>query len=111
MREAIQSVRGVEITRAVRDSTADDREIKTGNIIAIVDDHIVQVGDAHLPVIEGVLAGASPAPGLVTVYRGGDVSGEDADRLVADLRERHPAMEFVVQIGGQEHSPPDLALE
>jgi len=111
MREAIQSVRGVEITRAVRDSTADHREIKTGNIIAVVDDHIVQVGDAHLPVIEGVLAGASPAPELVTVYRGGDVSGEDAERLVAELRERHPGMEFELQIGGQEHYPYVLSLE
>jgi len=111
MREAIQSVRGVEITRAVRDSTADGREIKAGDVIAIVDDHIMQVGDAYLPVIEGALAGSTPPPELVTVYRGEEVASEDAERLVAALRDRHPEMEFELQVGGQEHYPYVLSLE
>lgn len=111
MTEAITSVRGVEITRAVRDSTANGHDIKEGDVIAVVDDHIAEVGEGYLPVIESVLNGAEPSPELVTVYRGVDISGEEAERLVADLKEKHPQMEFDLQVGGQEHYPYVLSFE
>ena len=46
-RAAAQASRddAVEVTRAVRDSTADGHDIKEGDVIAIVDDKITQVGD------------------------------------------------------------------
>ena len=48
---------------------------------------------------------------LVTVYRGDTVSEEDANRLVAALHDKHPAIEFEVHEGGQEHYPYVLSLE
>jgi dihydroxyacetone kinase-like predicted kinase len=58
-----------------------------------------------------VLAASTPAPELVTVYRGDEVGSEEAERLVAELRGRHPGTEFELQVGGQEHYPYVLSLE
>ncbi|MBV8444326.1 MAG: DAK2 domain-containing protein, partial [Candidatus Dormibacteraeota bacterium] len=111
MEEAMRAVRGVEITRAVRDSTSNGKEIKTGDVIAIVDDEITHVGDDYLEVIDAVLAAASPQPELVTVYRGVDVEEGEATTLVETLRERHPSIEYELHDGGQEHYPYVLSLE
>ena len=111
MEEATAAVRGVEITRAVRDSSADGKEIKAGDVIAIVDDHITQVGSDYLAVIEEVLRDQPHEPELVTVYRGEGVSDAEAEALVAALREHHAGSEFELHVGGQEHYPYVLSLE
>ena len=111
MSAAIVAVRAVELTRAVRDSTADGHDIKEGDVIAVVDDRITQVGDDYSGVLESVLADEPREPELITVYHGEDVSADDADQLVAGLRAKHPAIEFEVHSGGQEHYPYVLSLE
>jgi DAK2 domain fusion protein YloV len=111
MREAMETVRGVEITRAVRDSTADGHDIHEGDVIAVVDDHIAQVGGDFLSVIKAVLAAENREPELVTVYHGDVVTHDEANALVNELREAHPGTEFEVHAGGQEHYPYVLSLE
>ena len=111
MQDAITTVRAVEVTRAVRDSTANGRDIKEGDVIAIVDDDITEIGDDYLAVIEAVLTAQESRPQLVTVYRGGEVSDAVAARLVDSLRESHPDVEFELHEGGQEHYPYVLSLE
>src|SRR5207244_1446133 len=69
MEEAIGGVVTVEITHAVRDSTADGQDIHEGDVIAVVDDRITQVGRDHLSVVEAVLDHAGREPELITVYR------------------------------------------
>jgi fatty acid kinase len=111
MEDAMRGVRGVEVTRAVRDSTSNGREIRTGDVIAIVDDEITEVGTEYLPVIDGVIGHAPVQPELVTVYRGEEVGADEAEELVGALRERHPSVEFELHEGGQEHYPYVLSLE
>jgi fatty acid kinase len=111
MTEAIQSVRAVEVTRAVRDSTFNGHEIKEGDVIAIVDDEITQVGASYRAVIEAVLDAETKQPELVTVYRGADVSAKEATSLVTALRKKHSEVEFELHDGGQEHYPYVLSLE
>lgn len=111
MEAAIEKVRAIEVTRAVRDSTADGKEIKTGDVIAIVDGRIDAVGSAYDEVIEVALQREAEEPELITVYRGDDVSDADAELLVDGLRRSHPGVEFEVQRGGQEHYPYVLSLE
>jgi dihydroxyacetone kinase-like predicted kinase len=111
MQAAMQAVRGVEITRAVRDSSADGKEIKTGDVIGIVDGKITEVGLEYLPVIEGVIDAQPQAPELVTVYRGGEVTEPEAEALLGALRQRHPKTEFELHVGGQDHYPYVLSLE
>ncbi len=111
MQEAMQTVRSVEITRAVRDSVADGHDIKEGDVIALVDDRIAEVGADFLSVIRGVLAAQPSPPELVTVYHGDDVSDDDAESLVQTLRADHPGTEFELHAGGQEHYPYLISLE
>jgi len=111
MEEAIAGVTTVEVTHAVRDSTADGQEIRAGDVIAVVDDRITQVGTDHLTVVEAVLEDAPREPELVTVYRGAGVDAEQAEALVGALRRKHPDVEFEVHDGGQDHYPYILSLE
>jgi DAK2 domain fusion protein YloV len=111
MLTAIAAVRAVEVTRAVRDTKVNGRNIKVGDVIAVVDDVITEVGSEYLNVIDAVLNAETAKPELVTVYRGQEVSADEADALVARLRETHPGTEFELQAGGQEHYPYVLSLE
>jgi uncharacterized protein len=111
MSTAMQAVRCVEITHAVRDSTANGHDIKEGDVIAVVDDDITGVGDSYRDVIAAVLAGQTPAPELVTVYRGEEVSQQDAETMIESLRGVQPGVEFELHDGGQDHYPYVLSLE
>jgi len=111
MEEALSAVHSLEVTRAVRDSQADGREIKTGDVIAIYDGRISGVGSEDLPVIEEVLDGLDAEPELITVYWGAGVEQATAEALVEALRKRHGSVEFELHEGGQEHYPYILSLE
>lgn len=111
MLAAIATVRAVEVTHAVRDTSVNGHDIKLGDVIAVVDDVITEVGSDYLGVIDAVLKAQTAPPELVTVYRGDDVSAEDAEGLVDALRETYPGTEFELQVGGQEHYPYVLSLE
>ena len=111
MSEAIGAVTTVEVTRAVRDTTSGGREIKAGDVLALVDDDIAQVGDDYLGVVEAVLAEREAPCELITVYRGAEVDEAQAGGFVDSLRRAHPGVEFEVHEGGQEHYPYILSLE
>jgi DAK2 domain fusion protein YloV len=111
MTAAIEHVHALEVTRAVRDSTANGHEIKAGDVLGILDDEISEVGGNEASVIEAVLGSAEQPPELVTVYRGGDVTAADADTLVAALRATFEDTEFELHDGGQEHYSYVLSLE
>jgi DAK2 domain fusion protein YloV len=111
MLAAIATVRAVEVTHAVRDTSVNGHTIKTGDVLAVVDDEIAEVGSDYLGVIDAVLTAQKTKPELVTVYRGDEVSSDEADALVSTLREKHPGTEFELQAGGQEHYPYVLSLE
>ncbi len=111
MTAAIEHVHALEVTRAVRDSTANGHDIREGDVLGIFDDEIREVGSDELSVIEAALGSVEQAPELVTVYRGGDVTAADADALVERVRERFPGTEFELHDGGQEHYSYVLSLE
>jgi DAK2 domain fusion protein YloV len=111
MEDAMQAVHSLEVTRAVRDSSANGKDIKTGDVIAVLDGQITAVGSEELPVIDEVLTSLDFSPELVTVYRGDGVTESDGDSLVGTLRDKHGGVEFELHDGGQEHYPYILSLE
>jgi hypothetical protein len=111
MTAAIEHVHALEVTRAIRNSTAGGRRIKSGDVLGILDGEITDVGADERGVIESVLRGRAQAPELVTVYRGGKVDAAAADALVDGLRADFPATEFELHAGGQEHYAYVLSLE
>src|SRR3984957_3814741 len=90
MLAAIATVRAVEVTHAVRDSSVNGHDIKLGDVIAVVDDVITEVGNEYLAVIEAVLRAETAKAELVPVYRGREVSAEDAGALAGSLRKAFP---------------------
>ena len=111
MRDAIAAVTCVEITHAVRDSTVDGREIHAGDVIAVVDDHVTQVGTDPVAVIEAAVAEVPVAPELITVYRGAAVEDAEAARVIGALRAAHAGAEVELHDGGQDLYPFIVSLE
>ena len=111
MTEAMPRVSAVEVTRAVRDSGINGLQIHAGEVMALVDDEIVQTGDDEASVIEAVLRNHDTPPELVTVYWGAQVDGPAATLLVDRLRSGFPDVEFELHRGGQDHYPYILSLE
>ncbi|MFN2568964.1 MAG: DAK2 domain-containing protein [Candidatus Dormibacteria bacterium] len=111
MAAAIERVRAVEITRAVRDSTVGGLSIAAGDVIALIDGEITQVGEDPHDVIEAVLRNLEEEPELITVYHGAAVADQEAAGLVQRLRTAHPGVEFETHRGGQEHYAYVLSLE
>jgi DAK2 domain fusion protein YloV len=111
MLAAIATVRAVEVTHAVRDTSVNGHDIKLGDVIAVVDDEITEVGSDYLAVIDAVLSAPTVKPELVTVYRGQEISADEAEAMIASLRAAHAGIEFELQTGGQEHYPYVLSLE
>jgi len=111
MTSAIERVRAIEITRAVRNSTAGGLTISEGDVIALIDGEITQAGDDPHAVIDAVLQNLEETPELITVYHGVEVSEADAATLVDGLRTAHPGVEFEIHNGGQEHYAYVLSLE
>jgi dihydroxyacetone kinase-like predicted kinase len=109
--DSIASVRAVEVTRAVRATSNGGRKIKKGDVLALVDDEISEVGGDETDVINRVLEKAEPKPELVTVFRGASTSEDAAEAMVATLKAANPETEFELHDGGQEHYPYVLALE
>ena len=92
----------IEITHAVRDTSIEDKEIKEGQILGIVDGKIRAVGDEMTNLVEDTLKSMDIDDyELVTVYYGADVSAEEAEKLLDDLSEKYPEIEFELHEGGQ----------
>lgn len=111
MLSAIEKVHAVEVTHAVRDSLADGKEIKEGDVIAVVDGRIAAVGSDYAGVVQTAMQEQQTEPELVTLYCGEGVTTDDAEQLVEALRPSYPSTEFEIQTGGQEHYPFVLSLE
>ena len=112
MAAAIEHVHALEVTRAVRDSTANGHEIKEGDVLGILDDEIREVG------------GDEPQRhrGGARARRQGARAGHRVPRRRRDRRRRRraggercaatlPDTEFELHDGGQEHYSYVLSLE
>jgi len=107
----MKEVTAVEVTRAVRDSSASGLDINEGDVIALVDDVITTVGAQEADVVERALRGLPATPELVTIYRGGETSEGDAMSLQQQLAGSFPDVEFEVHDGGQSHYSYILSIE
>ena len=102
MEAAISDIRSIEVTRAVRDSTAGGRSVREGQYIGLLDGDIASVGEASGSVLQEVLEGCEPEEThLITVYRGADVAEDEAADAVESIRLRFPGVEVSQVYGGQ----------
>jgi uncharacterized protein len=105
MEAQLAGVHAIEVTRAVRDSSADGVEVAAGDPIALVDGRLVGRAASLEEALLAALAPLSAEASLVTIYLGADAdptSGPAVQRLIADA---HSHLEVDVLPGGQPHYP------
>jgi len=112
MEAARESVRTVEVTRAVRSTRIGGVAVREGDIIAIIDDELSLTAATAEEAVEEALGGLATSGGsLVTLYFGGETDIATADALAIRLRESLPAHEVEVVYGGQPHYDYIASLE
>jgi dihydroxyacetone kinase-like predicted kinase len=130
--EASQKVDTVEITRSVRDTRFSGLAINSGDIIGLLNETLVSVGQDYDQVALDVLArlgqnGAGPAPQpdfsppdfsrlagkyeLITIYFGQDLTERQARRLADKICDACPDVAVEIHEGGQLFYPYIISLE
>ncbi len=110
MKDAAAGARGVEVTHATRDATIDERRVRAGDAIALVDGRLVAHGGDVLGVLVEAVRTLEGA-GIATLYAGADVSDADAGSAADRLRAELAGVEVEVRRGGQPHYPYIVQIE
>jgi uncharacterized protein len=112
MREAAEHVQTIEVTHAVRDTRSNGKDVRKGDVIALINDHLEHAGKDYPTVIRAALDGIGPKDyELVTIYRGHEISEDEAEGLRTVIEDGYPGLEVELQPGGQEHYPFILSIE
>lgn len=102
MTEAMTTVKSGQVTYAVRDTSVDGKEIKTGDYMGIDDNGIQSVGvDINEVIKELVSSMSDDSSELLSIYYGSDVNEQDAENIKAILEKEYPDYEIDVYYGGQ----------
>jgi len=112
MKEAINKVKTIEVTKAVRWTQLGGLKIKKGGPIAILDDKdLIASGDKILDVILKALekSGAGKAE-IITVYYGAEVKVAEAESIADEIRNKYKSEVEVVE-GKQPHYEYTISLE
>lgn len=114
MTEAIQGVRGGEVTTAVRDSqAADGSPIHSGDVMGIQDDSIDVVGSDVAQVTLDLIAKMQDEEegDSLTILAGEDMDDEAFEKLVAAIEEAQPDLEVDPHRGEQPLYPVIFSIE
>ena len=102
MEDAITAVKSGQVTYAVRDTSIDGKEIKTGDYMGIDDVGIQAVGQDITEVVKDLIgAMADEDSELLSIYYGSDVEEEKANALVEAVQAAYPDFEVDAHAGGQ----------
>ena len=102
MEDAITAVKSGQVTYAVRDTSIDGKEIKTGDYMGIDDVGIQAVGQDITDVVKDLIgAMADEDSELLSIYYGSDVEEEKANALVEAVQAAYPDFEVEAHAGGQ----------
>ena len=102
MEDAITAVKSGQVTYAVRDTSIDGKEIKTGDYMGIDDVGIQAVGQDITEVVKDLIGEmAYEYSELLSIYYGSDVEEEKANALVEAVQAAYPDFEVEAHAGGQ----------
>lgn len=102
MTETMSAVKSGQVTYAVRDTSIDGKEIKTGDYMGIDDNGIKSVGTDIVEVVKELIREMSDEDSeILSVYYGSDVTKEDAEALIEVLRDEYPDYEVELYAGDQ----------
>ena len=102
MNKAVKSVTSAQITYAVRDTEADGKTIKKGDILGLVGSNISEVGkhpdDVLFALLNDIVTEDSE---FITVYYGENVKEADAKAVAEKIEDTFEDTEVFVKYGGQ----------
>ncbi len=102
MTEQLSMVQTAQVTYAARDSVFDDREIKEGQFLGLLETKVAFVEDEMDVVVRKLFEKMAENGGsYVNVYYGEGVSEEDANAITVQIQEQMPDAEVVCLPGGQ----------
>ena len=102
MIESLEFVKTIQLTYAVRDTSIGDMAIEKDDYLAVADGTIKSVGkDRNQVIFEAVESSIDATSEILSIYRGSDVTEEDADALATLLEEKFPQLEIEVYEGAQ----------
>ena len=99
---AASLVKTGSVTYAVRDTNADGKDIKEGDILGVHGKEILAVGSSPEDVLKDLAKSMADDDGeILSVYYGEDVSEDTAEEIREFLEEEYPDYDVVVHRGGQ----------
>ena len=102
MCESLSSVKTIQITYSVRDTTFNDLEIEKDDYLAVADGEIKGVGkDIEAVIFESIENTMQEDAEILSIYYGSDVTEEEANTMTEKLEEKFPDLEIDVYSGGQ----------
>ena len=112
MEKAINKVKSVEFTRAVRRTRLNGLPIRRGQFIAILNDEDLtaradKIGDV---ILEALSKAGTEKVGIITVYYGAEITDIEAQETAQEIRDRYHT-EVEVVYGGQPHYDYIISLE
>jgi uncharacterized protein len=112
MAEAIQEVDTGEITTATRSVELNGVEVKEGQIIALHNGQLIYGADSIEEATLGLLEKAEANEReLITLFYGGNLSTNEANRIADQIRLTYPNLEVEIQPGGQPHYHLIISIE
>lgn len=102
MCEVIEGIKSIQITCAVRDSNLDGKDIKTGDILGIVDGEIMVVGKKNDDVLISALDKVTDSDtGIITVFCGEEIDDKNMTKLKNKLEKKYSDCDVTVMHGNQ----------
>ena len=112
MNETIETVKTIEITKAVRDTTLNGLDIKEGQYIAIADGEIsYRDNKLEETVFASIKKEIDEYSEIITLYYGEDLNEAEAEELVNQLSETYDEIDFELHYGGQPLYPYIISIE
>ncbi len=112
MTAAAASVKTIEIAQAARAVKSNKSPLKKGKVIGILDGQVEATGNSPEDIIFQLLSHLDlTQAGIVTVYYGKDITGEEADRISDKIRKRYPELEVGLVNGGQPYNLYIISVE
>ncbi len=102
MCDSLSSVKTIQITYSVRNTTFNDLEIEKDDYLAVADGEIKGVGkNIDAVIFEAIDNTMQEDAEILSVYYGSDVTEDEANALVDKLEQTFPDLEIDVYSGGQ----------
>jgi hypothetical protein len=104
MEAALESVKTVEITTAIRSSSYNGLKIEEGDCVGLINGELTASGQDATVLLQDLLAKVDADHAeIITLYYGEDVPQEQAESVAEEIRQHYPEQEIEIVDGGQPH--------